>query len=153
MIIDRLESAEQYFDMHPVFKKAFAFLRQESLSDLPLGRHEIDGDRLFCLISKAPGKKREEARLEAHRKYIDLQYVISGVDEMGWKPLSACKIHDLGYDADKDIEFFKDKPQAWIKISAGSFALFFPEDAHAPLIGEGIIHKAVLKIAVEGATL
>ena len=109
----------------------------------------FDGDSLFCIISKGPGRSRAEAKLEAHRKYIDIQYVIAGTDEMGLKPITACKLTDTGYDAEKDIEFFKDQPDSWKPVPAGSFVIFFPQDAHAPLVSSGEIHKAVLKIAVE----
>lgn len=149
MIVDRLANAKNYCGMHPGFEKAFAFLRRSDLADLPEGRHEIDGDRLFCLISNGPGRTRAEAKLEAHRKYIDIQYVMAGTDEMGWRPTATCVVSDMPYDPAKDIEFFKDAPEAWTPVPAGSFAIFFPSDAHAPLVSTGRIHKAVLKIAVE----
>jgi biofilm protein TabA len=149
IIINKLQHAGRYFRMHPLFEKAFAFLRQDGLAELPIDRYEIDGDRLFCMISKGPGRSRSEAKLEAHRKYIDIQYIIAGTDEMGWKPTADCKMIDTEYDADKDIEFFKDKPESWTPVPAGSFVIFFPQDAHAPLVSSGEIHKAVLKIAVE----
>jgi YhcH/YjgK/YiaL family protein len=149
VITDSLERAEDYYYMHPAFQRAFAFLRGDSLAELPDGRHEIDGDRLFCIISKGRGRGRAEAKLEAHRKYIDIQYVIAGTDEMGSAPTAECRLPDTGYDAEKDIEFFNDEPQSWTKVPAGSFIIFFPERAHAPLISDGQIHKAVLKIAVE----
>ena len=149
IIINKLQHAERYFNMHPAFEKAFAFLRQKDLTELPAGRHEINGDRLFCMISKGPGRSRSEAKLEAHRKYIDIQYVIAGADEMGFKPTADCKVIDTEYDADKDIMFFKDQPDSWEPVPAGSFVIFFPKDAHAPLVSSGEIHKVVLKIAVE----
>jgi YhcH/YjgK/YiaL family protein len=149
IIIDKLQHAERYYNMHPSFEKAFAFLRQDNLAELPDGRHEIDGDRLFCIISKGPGRSHAEAKLEAHRKYIDIQYVIAGMDEMGFKPTANCKVIVTSYDADKDIEFFKDQPDSWTEVPAGSFVIFFPQDAHAPLVSSEEIHKAVLKIAVE----
>lgn len=149
MIVDRLANAEAYYAMHPAFEQAFAFLRQGGLADLPDGRHEIDGDRLFCIISRAAGRPRAEAPLEAHRKYIDIQYVIAGSEEMGWRPTAVCTRSTAGYDAEKDIEFFDDTPQNWSPVPPGSFTIFLPQDAHAPLIGQGQIHKVVLKIAVQ----
>ena len=149
IIINKLQHAERYFNMHPAFEKAFEFLRQDNLAGLAADRYEIDGDRLFCMISKGPGRSRAEAKLEAHRKYIDIQYVIAGMDEMGWKPTADCKVIDTEYDPDKDIMFFKDQPDSWTPVTAGSFVIFFPQDAHAPLVSGGEIHKAVLKIAVE----
>ena len=149
MIVDRLENADQYCGMHPAFAQAFAFLRRNDLAQLAAERHDIDGDRLFCTISKGPGRLRSEANLEAHRKYIDIQYVIAGAEEYGWKPTADCRIVQTPYDAEKDIEFFKDEPESWTAVPPGSFVIFFPQDAHAPLVGSGQIHKAVLKIAVE----
>jgi YhcH/YjgK/YiaL family protein len=149
VITDSLERAEDCYHLHTVFERAFAFLRQDALAELPSGRHEIDGDRLFCVISKGPGRSRAEAKLEAHRKYIDIQYVMAGTDEMGTKPTADCQLPDTGYDAENDIEFFRDEPGSWTKVRAGSFIVFFPEDAHAPLVSTGEIHKAVLKVAIE----
>ena len=149
MIVDRLEHAERYCNLHPAFESAFAFLKQDNLANLAPGRYDIDGDRLFCMISKGPARPRAEAKLEAHRRYIDIQYVIDGAEEMGWKPAAGCAAVDTPYDAEKDIEFFTDEPEAWMPVPPGSFVIFFPQDAHAPLVGTGRIHKAVLKIAVE----
>jgi biofilm protein TabA len=149
MIVDKLDRAEKYFGQHPAFQKAFAFLRADSLNKLPPGRHGIDGDRLYCMISEGPGKKRTEARLEAHRKYIDIQYILEGTDEMGWKPAASCGIPDGDYVENRDVIFYRDKPRKWAKVPAGSFAIFFPRDAHAPMVSDGQIRKAVVKVAVE----
>ena len=149
MIVDKLHNAESYYDMHPAFEKAFAFLRQDGLAGLPPVRYEIDGDRLFCMISKGHGRSRSEAKLEAHRRYIDIQYVIAGTDEMGFRPWANCISVDTSYDFDKDIEFFKDRPVRWTPVPPGSFVIFFPQHAHAPLVSSGEIHKAVLKISVD----
>jgi biofilm protein TabA len=149
ILMDRLEQAEQYYEMHPAFKEAFAFLNNSNLSELPIGKHEIDGDRLFCLISKSLGRSRAEAKLEAHRKYIDIQYIISGNDEMGWSPTAICDSIDEEYDVEKDIEFFNNEPINWTRVPSGSFVIFFPEDAHAPMVGNEEIHKVVVKIKLE----
>ncbi|MBN2313477.1 MAG: YhcH/YjgK/YiaL family protein [Sedimentisphaerales bacterium] len=149
IILDRLENAEKYYAMHPDFEKVFAFLRQSNLAELPAERYVIDGEKVFCMISKGPGRSRAEAKLEAHRKYIDIQYVIAGSDDMGWKPTADCKLVDTVYEADNDIGFFNDKPDSWTQVPAGSFVIFFPEDAHAPLVSDDEIHKAVVKIAVQ----
>ena len=149
MIMDALDRAENYYQMHPAFAKAFAFLTQEGLSATPAGRYEIEGNRLFCIITKAHGKSREEVRLEAHRKYIDIQYIIEGEDEMGWKPVDSCTSVDQEYNADTDILFYGDAPWQWTAVRAGSFAIFHPRDAHAPMVGNGEIHKVVIKVALD----
>lgn len=149
MITDKLEWAENYYHRHPAFKEAFEFLSSKNLSKLPIGKQEIDGDRLFYSISKGYGRSRTEAKLEAHRKYFDIQYVISGNEEMGWSPLALCDDIDTEYNVEKDIEFFNNEPEKWTQVPPGSFAIFFPEDAHAPMVGNGEIHKVVVKVKAE----
>ena len=149
ILIDNIEQAANYYEMHPAFEEAFEFLKMSTLAELPVGRHEINGEKLFCLVAKDMGRSRAEAKLEAHRKYIDIQYIISGTDEMGWKPTANCDSIDQSYNIDNDIEFFKDDPQTWTKVPAGSFAIFFPEDAHAPMVDTEEIHKVVLKVLLE----
>jgi YhcH/YjgK/YiaL family protein len=146
---DRLENAEHYFDKHPAFAAAFAFLRQPSLAELAPGRYDIDGEKLFCMIQKAKGRSRADAKLEAHRAYIDIQYVIDGTEEMGWRRTATCTQVDQAYDSAKDVGFFADDPETWTTLPPGSFVIFFPEDAHAPMVSNGEIHKAVVKIMLD----
>jgi YhcH/YjgK/YiaL family protein len=149
MIIDRLENARRYEGLHPGFPRAFDFLRQPEMSALADGRLEILGERLYVLMSHAAGRGQGNARLEAHRKYLDIQYVVHGIDVIGWKPLRACCAIETPYDAARDIVFFRDSCDTWLSLPAGTFAVFFPDDAHAPLAGEGPAHKAVVKIVVD----
>lgn len=148
MILDTLQNGSRYFGVHEGFRKAFEFLAQADPGRLPMGRMEIDGDRLYAIVSRGPGRSRREARLETHAKYIDIQYVVSGVDMMGWKPVSACKRPAGPFDPGKDVGFFDDDPEAWIAVHSGAFAVFFPDDAHLPLLSAGQIHKVVVKVAV-----
>jgi YhcH/YjgK/YiaL family protein len=148
MVAATLAEADQYLDLHPNFVKAFEFLREENLADLEPGRYDVLGDSVFCLISKGLGKSRDEAKLEAHKKYIDIQYVISGDEEMGWRPVAECSDISEPYSDEKDIMFFNDEVQVWTKVPPGSFVIFFPKDAHAPMVGEGEIHKVVCKILI-----
>jgi biofilm protein TabA len=149
ILVDKLENAERYYGMNPGFEKAFTFLGRSDLAELPAGTYKIDDDRVFCMISRGPGRTRSEAKLEAHRKYIDIQYIITGKEEMGYKPTAKCKLPLTEYNPDRDIMFFNDKPDSWNTVRAGSFAIFFPKDAHAPMVSKGDIHKAVIKVAVE----
>lgn len=154
MILDALSRSDRYLELHPLFARAFAFLRGTDLYALEPGRHAIDGERLFAIVEACAGRTRAEARLECHRRYIDIQLVLEGVDEMGWKPLAECIDPATDYDAARDIRFFNDAPSSWIATPAGSFCLFFPDDAHAPLVStlkgtsSGMIRKVVVKIAV-----
>jgi biofilm protein TabA len=148
MIFDTLNSASRYTPLHPLFAEGFDALRRVDLATLGTGRHELRGDRLFLVISRSDGVHAEQGRLEAHRKYIDIQYTIGGKDTIGWRHAADCVRVDVPYDAAKDVEFYHDRPVAWVPVMPGMFTIFFPEDAHAPMVGEGIIHKAVVKIAL-----
>lgn len=149
MILAPLTVAGRYRPLHPRFGRAFDFLCATNLLALPPGRHAIDGDVLFVIIEDRDGRTRAEAKLECHRRYIDIQLVLEGVDEMGWKPLADCRRPVGEYDAVRDIRFFDDAPASWVATPAGAFCVFFPDDAHAPLVSEGRIRKAVVKVAVE----
>jgi YhcH/YjgK/YiaL family protein len=149
MILDTLANADRYAALHARFEAGFEFLRRTGLETMPPGRYPIHGDDLFAIVSKTNGRTREEAKLECHRKYIDIQFIIHGTDTMGWKPTAACHHPQSEYAPEKDIQFFADLPDSWVATPAGSFCLFFPDDAHAPLVSDGEIHKVVLKIAVE----
>ena len=150
MIIDTLANADRYMTLHPLFPQAFAYLRSTDLRALPTGQHAIRGKDIFAIVESTSGRSRNDAKLESHRQYIDIQLVLEGCDEMGWKPLNACHDTIAEYRTDHDIQFFGDMPNSWITTPAGSFCLFFPEDAHAPLVSEGNIRKIILKIAVNG---
>jgi len=147
MILDVLENADRYLALNEGFAKAFEFLSQPDLQELPVGKYEIDGDRIYAMVAKEPGRKKEDALLETHEKYIDIQFILAGTDTMGWKPKSLCMQPTEGYDQHRDIQFFADQPDAWLATASGAFAIFFPEDAHLPLISSGQIHKVVVKIA------
>ena len=148
MILDRIEQADFYASLNPHFAKAFAFLRQKGLNKLSDGRHDIDGDDVYAIVIRGTCKPRSEAKLEIHRKYIDIQYVVSGCEDMGWKNHKLCKNSEGAYDSKKDAELFNDDSSAWITVCPGDFVIFFPEDAHAPGVGEGEFHKVVVKVAV-----
>jgi biofilm protein TabA len=147
MILDILENAHRYLVMNKGFAKAIEFLLRPDMKELPVGKYEIDGERVYAIVSNGPGRKKEDALLETHEKYIDIQLVLAGTDNMGWKPKSLCKQPSGEYDHKTDVQFFGDEPDAWLSIKSGAFTIFFPEDAHMPLISSGQIHKVVVKIA------
>jgi len=148
MVLDKLANAECYLRLHPAFANAFAFLGSADWTKLSDGRHAIDGERMYVSIDCSEGRGREGARLEAHRRYIDVQFTIEGHEEIGWKPVSECEATSIAYDDAKDVMFFSDRPDSWLSLPAGHFAIFFPDDAHAPLAGRGTLKKAIVKIAV-----
>lgn len=148
MVLDALARVERYAALHPAFARAFAFLRSTDLNALATGRNDIDGDAMFVILDRQDGRGRDGARLEAHRRYIDVQLTLSGEEEIGWSPLASCASPDGPFDDTKDIVFFGGRPSTWVRVPPGSFAILFPEDAHAPLGGRGPLVKAIVKIAV-----
>lgn len=149
MIFSTLAVSSRYASLHPLFPRAFDYIRDTDLKALTPGVHQIIDKQLFVIVEAANGRTRAEAKLEAHRKYIDIQLVLEGVDEMGWKPLSDCYQPIDEHNVERDIRFFNDEPAAWIAVPPEHFCIFFPEDAHAPLVSSGPIRKAIFKIAVD----
>ncbi len=147
MILDALTEADRYAALGSDFVEAFRFLRRPDLASLPDGRMDLSGDRLYALVMRTIGVGREKARLETHRRYLDIQYVLAGADTMGWRS-ARDSLAGAGYNAVKDIEFHQAAPVSWLEVPADHFAVFFPMDAHAPLAGTGRAHKVVIKIRV-----
>ncbi len=148
MILDDLKHAARYDSLHSGFAAGFEFLLRDDLGQLESGRHELDGDRLFALVNRDPGRGHEGARLEAHRKYIDIQLLVDGSEEIGWRPTAECRQITDPYDEARDVIFFADPPQAWINLPPRKFMIFYPQDAHAPLAARGDNTKVVIKVAV-----
>jgi YhcH/YjgK/YiaL family protein len=148
MILDTLDNADRYAAMHPAFKRVFAFLRSPSLKAIEPGRLDLDGPRLYAIASQLPGKRPEEARLEVHRQFIDVHFLIAGKESMGWRGLADCREEEGSYDSEKDILFFSDDPSMWFTIHPGTFIVFSPGDAHAPMVSNGMVQKVVLKVAL-----
>lgn len=147
MILDTLDNAERYYSLHARFKQAFDWFHSQRLADLPDGRQEIAGDRLYATVMRENGRGQAVAKYETHRKYIDIQYLVSGFDLMGWAHLVP-DLKSTGYEAAKDCEFYEVAPTLWVPVPAGTFTIFFPEDAHAPMAGTVPMQKVVVKVAV-----
>lgn len=148
MIFSTLSQSDRYAALHPLFGRAFDYIRDTDLYALAPGRYHIVGDDLIAIVEHVSGRTKEMARLEAHQRYIDIQLVLEGDEQMGWKPLADCYNPVSEHSVERDIRFFLDAPASWIAVPADHFCIFFPEDAHAPLVGNGPIRKVIFKIAV-----
>jgi YhcH/YjgK/YiaL family protein len=149
MIIDSLTGLERYFSLNRHFEKVFKFLRSQPLHELAEGRYAIDGDDAYLTVSVREGKNVDDAKLEVHDSYIDIQMPLEGVETIGWSDRSHCEQLAGQYDEAKDIAFFDDPAEVFFTLEPMSLAIFFPHDAHAPLIGEGKIKKIVAKLRVK----
>ncbi len=152
MILDTLANAARYESLNSRFAKAFAWLRGFDGTQ-ELGRHDIDGDECFALVQTYETKPLEKAKFEAHRKYIDVQFIHSGRETILWAPLAAMTEETMAYSEEKEAALWKLVPDVTpLHMSAGHFAILFPEDAHAPCIEwekPEQVFKVVVKVAVE----
>ena len=150
MIIDTLENAATYVDLHPLFSEAFDYIRSTGLLSSETGKFTV-ADGLIALFSEAPGKTKAEsmAKFECHNKNIDIQVCIRGHETIGWKPRHHCVLPKGKYNEEKDVLFYEDVPDMFFELRPSQFAIFFPDDVHAPMIGEGNIKKLVMKVRCE----
>lgn len=147
--IDVVQFARQYHHNQASWDRAFAFLKNTDLKALGVGRHVIDGTNVYAIVSEAPTKDYDKTAFESHRKYIDLQYVITGEENMAKAPLSSVAV-SKAYDETADIAFYTGEGKIYT-VPAGTFQLFFPSDAHRPNItpgGNKVVKKIVVKISV-----
>jgi YhcH/YjgK/YiaL family protein len=148
MIIDSLQGFERYLSMHPAFPAALRFMTETNLEELTPGRHEIDGNNLYCTIWEGEGKGLEIPPLEVHDSYIDIHLLLEGNESIGVKNRALCLSENTPYDEGNDTAFYNEPPHNFVNLSPGNIAIFFPHDAHAPLIGKGRIKKAVIKVSI-----
>jgi len=146
MIVDTLKNAQRYVALHPKLAELFSFLSSPSAAALQPGRTDIDGRRLYVIASAGAGKTPDEARLEVHRLYVDVHYLISGKESMGWRSIERCSDVEKQYDEEKDILLYSDDPAVWFTVHPGTSVIFFSWDAHAPMVSNGIVHKIVAKV-------
>lgn len=147
MIIANLADCERYEALHPKLKMLFDYVKTHNLLTMPAGRVAIEGDNVFVNIDDSLMQPAEDRPLEVHRRYMDVQFPLSCAEQFGWKPLSALTTEpSVPYDAQRDIAFYQEEAQAYVMARPGQFYILFPEDAHAPIVGQGLIRKAVGKI-------
>jgi YhcH/YjgK/YiaL family protein len=148
MVLDSLKNAKSYYSLNPLFQKAFEYICNNDLSNVEPGKIVLEGDRLYISVMNVEGKTPENAKMEAHKNYIDIQVILKNSETMGWTAIENCKNEMDPYNPVKDIIFYTDKPTSYVTVNPGEFAIYFPEDGHAPCIGKGTIKKAVVKVLV-----
>jgi biofilm protein TabA len=154
MILDRLENAGLYRPLGANIALALDYLRRTDFSQMPLGRHEVDGDRVFAIVQRYQPKPLAQIVWEAHRNYVDVQFLAAGAERMGYVPLDDDLTVRQAYDAQKDAALFDTAGQLFT-MSAGDFAIFAPHDVHAPGLELDVpasaaeVCKVVMKCRVE----
>ena len=146
MILDSLSNSSSIEALHPLFKKAFDFIKATDFSKIEDGKIILEENKLTVTVASIFGKAKDEASIETHNKYIDIQLPLLGVEKIGWKAGSELQQVSVPYNNEQDITFYVDRSTAYIKIYPGQFVIYYPEDGHAPGIGLGAIRKVIVKV-------
>ena len=150
MIVDRLDNAALYFGLGERITLALKFLKDNDCTKLAVGKIPLQGDQIFALVQDNTTKSRDQGVWEAHRKYIDVQFVAAGVEEMGYANIKTLTIKKP-YDEKDDYASF-DGAGSFVTVPAGCFTIFFPEDGHIPSSAvdakPAAVRKVVVKVAV-----
>jgi len=146
MIIDRLDNAGTYTGLDNGIAAALNFLQTTDLEKAAEGRHDINGDSVYALVMEYTTKPASEGVWEAHRRYIDVQYVVSGVERMGYANLDALTAEP--YNEEEDYLFLKGSGD-FVLMPAGTFLILWPQDAHIPATAVDQprpVRKVVIKV-------
>ena len=146
MIIDTIDNLGKYVALNPLFADVVEFLNSHDLQTLEAGKYPIKDKDLFLNLQVAKQRTKETAFLETHVEMIDIQIPVTVAETFGYTPL--CDLPAFDYNAEKDITKYGDtKAQTYVTVNPGQFAIFFPQDGHAPCITDAPeIKKAIFKV-------
>ncbi|MBE6293680.1 MAG: DUF386 domain-containing protein [Bacteroidales bacterium] len=148
MIIDYLENLRSYSGISSNMDKAIEFILNTDLEKLQVGRNEVCGDDIFANVMEAQPRTKEEAPIEIHRKYIDIQIPLTGDEVMGYTPKA--QLPDAEYNADSDAALYPVGMLAaeYFNVRRSMFTVFFPQDGHAPAVTPVKLRKVIVKVAI-----
>ena len=150
MILDIIANRGRCRGLGARIERALDYLANTDFAALQDGRQEIDGDEIYALLMSYETEPESARSFEAHRQYIDIQFILSGREIICWAPLE--ELAPAGeYDDGRDIIFLGGDPRARLQLTPGSFAVFYPEDGHKPNCawdGPGPARKVVVKVRV-----
>lgn len=145
MVVAPLSEFGTYINLNPLFEKVEQALITLDFSK-PGEKIYIEGENLIAIPSFNKARSANEALLESHDKYIDIQICLQGEETIGWRNRESCTAIKDPYNPTNDITFYSDEPAFYITLKPNQFAIFYPDDCHAPLIGNGFIKKVVFKV-------
>lgn len=150
MILDTLSNASRYYSLGPRLETALRYLQQTDCTQLPVGKIPLQGDEIYALVQDNTTKIREQGVWEAHRRYIDVQFVAAGVEEMAYANVETLAVK-TPYDDQKDYALFTGTG-SYVRVPTGCFTIFFPQDGHIPGLAvdeqPAAVRKVVIKVAV-----
>ena len=150
MIIDSIENSILYDGLGTGINTALNYLKETNFEKLEIGRYELDGTDVYATVSHYKTKPINEGKWEAHIKYIDVQFIASGTEIIGYSFLKNMK-SKTDYNLEKDVQFFEGEGQ-WAKVEKAMFVILFPSDAHMPGIAiaePGDVIKVVVKVKIQ----
>ncbi|MCF2737267.1 MULTISPECIES: YhcH/YjgK/YiaL family protein [Bacteroides] len=147
MIIDKLENIGMYASVNPLFAQAIEFLKSTDLNAHELGKVVLKEGELFVNFAAARPKTKDDAKIETHNNFIDIQIPLTGTELMGYMPRT--DLAEAEYNAEKDVTFYPGHATDYLTVKPGMFAIFFPEDAHAPGVTEVELKKVIVKVRVK----
>ena len=149
MVFDTLKNCAEYYSLHKNFEKAFDFIKEATEKGLAVGKYEIDGKELYASVQKYDSKLPENGKFEAHKNYIDIQFIVSGIETMGVMDISKATSKTT-YNPEKDVEFYHDSEKAGsCVVEENEFGIFFPWDVHKPGLAYNGVSIPVKKIVVK----
>ena len=150
MILAHLNDSDRYASLHPLFKQLFDYVKAHDFTHVPAERIVLDGDRLFINVADVTLKSPEEQVLEVHRRYIDVHFPLSREEIMGWSSLSVLAKESMQpFNEEDDFAVYAERAQSYLTIHPDEFAIVWPEDAHAPIIGQGALRKLIAKVCID----
>ena len=150
LIFDRLNNASQYYHLGERLEQGLKYLLEKDFSKMEPGRYDIDGDKIYALVQEYDTRKRSDGKWEAHRRYIDIQYISEGIELMGYENLENMEAVEEEYNSDKDVLFLKGDG-SFVKMPIGMFTILWPQDVHMPgqaVSGPSMVRKVVIKVLI-----
>jgi YhcH/YjgK/YiaL family protein len=147
MIADILKNRYLYENISSRIKTSLEYITNTDFSVMESGKYELDGANLFVLVQEYDSVPREQGKWECHQKYIDIQYIAEGVEQIGVNNIGKMQVTDE-YNPEKDIAFLSGDGD-YITFSKGSYGIFFPEDAHQPRIAPKDVPEKVKKVVIK----
>jgi len=149
MILDKIENAYLYSTISPLLAEGLKFLSENDFNTIETGKFFLKDQLLYAMVNEYSTKPMDQCKLEAHKNYIDIQFMVSGEEQMGYAPLIDQKPSEE-YNPEKDVVFYEDEVSLFT-LRKGHFAIFFPDDLHQPciMVNKALpVRKVVVKVAV-----
>lgn len=148
MIVSNLQNSQRVEGLHPLFKVLFDYVKSHDLLHADLGRIELKGDELFINNVNPECLPADKQVLELHRDYVDVHILLEGAERIGWKAIEDLAAEKKPYEEGGDCALYSDVPTTFVDLLPGQFAIVYPEDPHAPIIGTGKIRKLIGKVKI-----